>query len=280
MEYSDEPRLVFSPLNEEDYCDFYALEMDAFTDDAPFYTSRLKSTDSVLELGCGNGRLSRLIAPFCGEVHGVDISATMIRRAGLFPRPGITSHRITSHRITYHNMDMLDISFPSPFDAIIIPYNTLNLLGDHDSVQRCLHLCRQHLRRGGSLLLHLYHPDSRLTQSKGEIIFQFAIHTRSNGDIVVKETLKNYQPETDTLFLEERYRVRPHSSSSEPKRDLSHTLRLYAPQLQQWQTLLHQAGFSLAPSPHSQHNTSCYGSFAGTPFTPTETTLLINATAA
>ncbi len=269
MEYSDEPRLVFSPLSEKDYCDFYSLEMDSFSDDAPFYTARLQDTDIVLELGCGNGRLSRLVAPFCREVHGVDISTEMLRKAALLPHVGIT----------YYHIDMLDISFPAPFDVIIIPYNTLNLLGNHDSAERCLRLCRQHLRRGGILLLHLYHPDSRLTRTNGEKIFQFALHHRSNGDVVVKETLKSFRPDTNTLLLEERYRVRPHSSSPDPKRDLSHTLRLYAPQLEQWRTLLQQTGFSLSLSPHSHKNTSCYGSFSNTPFTPTETTLLIHATA-
>ncbi|MEE4242653.1 MAG: methyltransferase domain-containing protein [Desulfopila sp.] len=269
MEYSDEPRLVFSPLSERDYCDFYSLEMDDFTDDVCFYSSRLKKNDIVLELGCGSGRLSRRIAPYCREVHGVDISAEMLHKAAQFPHTGIT----------YHHMDMTKISFPSPFDVIIIPYNTLNLLGDSTAVEHCLHLCRQHLRRGGILLLHLYHPDDRLMQSGGKKSFQFAILNTPNGDVIVKETLKSYHLETQTLRLEERYRVRPHSFSSEPKRDLSHTLLLYAPQLRQWQKSLENAGFSLTASPDSTA-ASCYGSFTGTTFTATETTLLlINATA-
>ncbi|MBI4873335.1 MAG: class I SAM-dependent methyltransferase [Acidobacteria bacterium] len=36
---------------------------------------------SALEIGCGPGRLMRLLAPRCGEIHGVDVSDEMIRLA-------------------------------------------------------------------------------------------------------------------------------------------------------------------------------------------------------
>ncbi len=41
----------------------------------------VKTTDHVLELGCGVGRIGRELAPRCGRWTGVDISANMIEHA-------------------------------------------------------------------------------------------------------------------------------------------------------------------------------------------------------
>ncbi len=257
MEYADEPRLVFSPLSEKEYCQFYALEMDTFSDDAEFYMPRLRPDDAVLELGCGNGRLSRLIAPWCKSVTAIDISEEMIRRAELEPQ----------ENISYHRMDMTDFSFTCRFNVVIIPYNTLNLLGSRSTVERCLRLCREHLTESGKLLLHLYHPDKQALKADGGRFFQFAIFELKDGDKIIKETLKHYLRPTETLVLEERYRVRPRLMKAE-KRDLRHTLSLYAPEPDKWEVLLHDTGFSVS---------ECCGSYGGAPFYAADSTLLIEA---
>ncbi len=260
MEYADEPRLVFSPLSEKEYCQFYNLEMDTFSDDAGFYIPRLRPDDAVLELGCGNGRLSRLLAPWCKDITAIDISGEMIRRAELEPK----------ENISYQRMDMTDFSFACRFDAIIIPYNTLNLLGDQSTVERCLRLCREHLADSGKLLLHLYHPDKKVLEADGGRFFQFAIFELKDGDKIIKETLKHYLRPSETLVLEERYRVRPRLMNTE-KRDLRHTFSLYAPESDKWKTLLHNAGFSAS---------ECCGSYGCAPFYAADSTLLIEAFAA
>jgi len=257
MEYADEPPLVFSPLSEEDYCRFYRLEMDAFGEDAGFYLSRLRTNHHVLELGCGSGRLTRLLAGSCKAITAVDISSEMIRLAGLQPLANVS----------YHRQDMLEISFGHQFDVIVIPYNTLNLLGSAWSVSTCLRLCRHHLAADGRLLLHLYHPDARLLESQGEKFFQFAIHNLADGGKLIKETLKSYNGDSELLTLEERYRDRPQKPGS-VNRDLRRILTLFAPQLRRWQSLLHDSGFS-APLFH--------GDFDGAPFIAGTTALLVDA---
>jgi SAM-dependent methyltransferase len=255
MEYADEPRLIFAPLSERDYCELYALEMDSFSDDADFYTSRIRRDDTVLELGCGSGRLSRLLASRCKNITAIDISDEMLRLASLQPQDNIA----------YRRMDMTSFSFSSRFDVIVIPYNTLNLLGNAKAVARCLHLSRQHLADSGKLLLQLYHPDTRLIEADGERFFQFAVLDLENGDKIIKETLKQYDRSSETCILEERYRIRPLSPDKE-KRDLRHHLTLYAPQLESWEALFHNSGF---------FSVCCSGSYCGAPFCADDTTLLL-----
>lgn len=253
MEYADEPRLVFSPVTEEEYCDFYNLEMQDYTSDVPFYTSLLQPGDRVLELGCGNGRITRLLAPFCRRITGIDISGAMIRQA----KSATSATPNTQTNIFFEQKDMLDFFFSSAFDVILIPYNTLNLLTNEGNVLKCLRLCREHLVENGHLGMQLYHPDSSiLFTNESQKIFQFAIMKDGFGGQVIKETLKHYHSQSFTLHLEERYRVRP-ASGKGPNRDLNHTHALFSPQLPVWNRLLFSCGFQTKNS---------FSSAAGEPF--------------
>ncbi|MDJ0622955.1 MAG: class I SAM-dependent methyltransferase [Desulfocapsaceae bacterium] len=264
MEYADEPRLIFSPVTDNDYCDFYCLEMQDYITDVPFYKSLLQPGDRILELGCGNGRLAQRLAPFCAQITGIDISDRMIQKA--------ISAKLKANgpaNIVYKQKDMLDFLFPSTFDVIIIAYNTLNLLGEEGKVRKCLQLCRDHLKGNGRLGLQLFHPDaSVLATNESQKIFQFIIMEDGSGGKVIKETLKSYHAPSSTLELEERYRVRP-ASGKGPNRDLSHTYILYAPELSIWKSLLLTCGFKTM---------ECSCSISGEAFrSDSDTTLYIKA---
>ncbi len=258
MEYSEEPRLIFSPLSQKDYSLFYSIEMDSYTEDVQFYHSLINSSDRVLELGCGNGRLTRLLSKNCQAITGIDISQEMIDLA----------KQDTRLNITFVCSDMTAFDFPCFFDTIVIPYNTLNLLGNKHNVKKCLSLCKKYMRKDGKLLLHLYHPNQEILRSV-EKIFQFEILDQDNGPKIIKETLKNYCTKKELLTLEERYRVRPGQTVKE-NRDLKHILKLYSPLLPHWKKIFEDTELSLI---------NCWGSYSLSPFCEsTDTTLLIHAT--
>lgn len=58
-----------------------ALERDILTDMANICQGKDPAAMRVLEIGCGAGRLTRALAGVFGEVHAVDVSGEMIRRA-------------------------------------------------------------------------------------------------------------------------------------------------------------------------------------------------------
>jgi ubiquinone/menaquinone biosynthesis C-methylase UbiE len=49
--------------------------------DAARLTPFISRTDTVLDLGCGIGRVTRYVAPLCREIWAVDVSETMLRFA-------------------------------------------------------------------------------------------------------------------------------------------------------------------------------------------------------
>jgi len=273
MEYADEPRLIFEPLSEQDYCDFYDLEMQSFTDDIDFYLKFIQPHHNVLELGCGSGRLTRALSEYCNSITGVDVSEEMIRRA----HEQQQEHPELSH-INYLLADMTQLRLETSFDVIIIPYNTLNLLDDTTHIEACLKNCRKHLTtdtnpdKCGKLLLHLYHPDTKMVEAADEKYFQFTILERNDGGKVIKETIKGYNKEKATVTLVERYRVRPFTGNEgcrEGNRELKHTIHLCTPNLEKWNQLLLDSGIPVQ---------EYWGSFSLSPFSyKSGSTLLIHA---
>jgi ubiquinone/menaquinone biosynthesis C-methylase UbiE len=58
---------------------YYDLDENP-VDDVPFYLARVRDGMSVLELGCGTGRVLVPLSSKCGEIVGVDYSQEMIDR--------------------------------------------------------------------------------------------------------------------------------------------------------------------------------------------------------
>jgi SAM-dependent methyltransferase len=72
--------------------EFYAsgeqtVEDHVLSDMERICQGRAPNTMKVLEIGCGAGRVTRALARLFGEVHGVDISAEMVRLAKLALKP-------------------------------------------------------------------------------------------------------------------------------------------------------------------------------------------------
>lgn len=229
--YEDEPDPLFLPLPEDLACLLYGLEMDAFTADIAFYEKALPAGGAILEMGCGTGRVARALAGSNRPVTGIDISLPMVRQAREFLSP----------HCTFLCMDMLAPAFSRPFEAIVIPYNTLNLFPAKDQILRSLTSCKTLLKAEGVLLVHLFIPTEEFRGS-GKTTFQFQLFDRPEGGRIVKEILKSYLPESQTVVLEERFRIRPMQKGQQNK-DYRRITTLAGYSLDQWLALFAEAGF-------------------------------------
>ncbi|MDK9708654.1 MAG: class I SAM-dependent methyltransferase [Desulforhopalus sp.] len=196
--YQDEPADVFLPLPEELACDFYALEMENFSEDCDFFEQVIPKSGVILEMGCGTGRVARHLAHKNRPVTGIDISLPMLRLAVQHRHP----------HCSFLCMDMLAPAFRKFFDTILIPYNTLNLFTNPANIRRCLLGCRANLQRKGRLVIQLYIPTTDFRENH-RTTFQFQMFNRPGGGRLIKEILTRYQPESQTVQLEDRFRVRP-----------------------------------------------------------------------
>jgi len=123
--------------------------------DIPFYASRVPSADaSILELGCGTGRVLVALAPRCRFSLGIDSSEAMLKRC----RAKLETAGIPSNRASVELGDVTNFDLDHTFDLIIAPYvfQSLETDAEIDGLLACV---RRHLTTTGTCVLHVSRPD-------------------------------------------------------------------------------------------------------------------------
>jgi len=243
-DYDEEPQEQFKPLPSDIYTLMYDLEMANFTEDLQYYANLLAADSTVLELGCGTGRLSRLLAGEGHRVTGIDLSDEMLTEA----------RKRASNNTSYIQMDMRELALGEKFDTVIIPYNTLNLLLDEEDILRTLRGCWNHLRADGQLMLQLYLHIAADDDTDGTS-FQFQMFDRPEGGKIIKEIIKSFDEDAAVLEMTERYKIRP-MTAGQANINYSHTLKLNCCNQEQWLQFLDSAGFQVLSSSNSYSATS------------------------
>ncbi len=235
-DYGDEPADRFMPLPDHLGCSFYDLEMEGYTEDIAFFNKILPAEGNVLELGCGSGRVGRGLASPERVITGIDISLSMLKRA----------RQHSSTATNFVAMDMTNIAFSCLFDAVIVPYNSLNLLVTKENILQCLGECRKHLPPGKPLIAQIFIPTKKFLREKRKT-FQFQIFDLENGDRLIKEILKEYQPDSHTIAVEERFRYRP-ATSDAARADYHNCFSVAAFTINTWRDMLKAQGFQIESS--------------------------------
>lgn len=255
-DYGEEPKDTFLPLPEHLGCDLYSLEMDGFRDDIELFSTMMPEQGSVLELGCGTGRIARALASKHRPVTGIDIAPEMLKAA----------RRKEAPHCHYISMDMTRMGFTNQFDIILIGYNTLNLLRDKQTITSCLTGCRKYLHPKGLLLLQLYLPTKEIINNNRKT-FQFQMFDHPGGGRVIKEILKKFCPHTQTIQVEERYRIRPMTRAKENE-DYQTTYTIAGFPVSEWWSIFKKVGFK---------PTEIYGDYNYHPLNDGESTILLGS---
>ena len=106
--------------------------------DLGFYRDLIAPGASVLELGCGTGRLTIPLADAGARIVGLDADPGMLVVA-----------RTRSAGVHLVRADARCFAFARAFDVVLAPYNFLQLLPDAEARTRCLATVTAHLAPGG-----------------------------------------------------------------------------------------------------------------------------------
>lgn len=133
--------------------DYHAAYYDLTTtgmDDIAFYARYVDPGSSVLELGCGTGRVSAALSERARRVVGVDRSEAMLKRA---------QEKRSGPRTTYVLDDITKVRLGERFDLIIAPFRVLQALERDAQVSAFFQTIKAHLAPGGEAILNVFHPN-------------------------------------------------------------------------------------------------------------------------
>ncbi|MBY0281940.1 MAG: class I SAM-dependent methyltransferase [Alphaproteobacteria bacterium] len=131
------------PSNLEEYQNplIYDQEYGSFEPDGPFYLNLAKKyKDSVLEIGCGTGRITIPIAHIGAKITGLDISAPMLEQA---------TKKAKNLNIEWILKDCQDFSLKKKFSFIFMAGNAFQALLNLQAQEKFIKCVRHHLKTEG-----------------------------------------------------------------------------------------------------------------------------------
>jgi SAM-dependent methyltransferase len=121
-----------------------------------FYRRQIaRNGQPVLELACGSGRLTILLAEGGLNITGLDISEEMLDLAKLkASERGVSIHFIRG--------DMRSFDLGEKFKVIFIPAQSLSHLYEREEIEACFSCVQQHLMEDGRFLIELFNSSMEL----------------------------------------------------------------------------------------------------------------------
>src|SRR5690242_4255557 len=134
-------------------------------EDLAFYKARLPSSSaSVLELGCGTGRVLLPLAAMCGFIHGIDQSQAMLTHC----LQKLQAATIPPTKARVEHGDITHFALGRAFDLIIAPYRVFQLLETDAQVDGLFQCIRAHLAPERTCILNVFHPQGGFTRVQQE----------------------------------------------------------------------------------------------------------------
>jgi cyclopropane fatty-acyl-phospholipid synthase-like methyltransferase len=184
------------------YYDLWSLPFD----DIPFYVNRIPSAEvSILELGCGTGRVLSRLVEHCAFIHGLDISPAMIVEC----RERILELGIAIEKVKIEANDITDFDLGHTFDLIIAPYRVFQNVEIDDQVDGLFQCIRKHLSPDGSCILNVMHPRpvDLIQESWGEDTEIFCLELPfQDGYVTCHERRQHFDAQKLVMYPESIYR--------------------------------------------------------------------------
>ncbi len=176
-------------------------------DDIAFYLAKARELGgSVLELGCGTGRVSIPLAENGGEVWALDLSDEMLGQLrGKLKR--LSAPAIQRLHIVHGSMAGFDLG--RNFDLIIVPFRAFQALSERPEQEACLECIRKHLSDRGQFIMHVFKPKMVFDQSwvRPES-FDWEVTDPATGKAVRRyERRKRVDLDRQVLYVDLVYRI-------------------------------------------------------------------------
>ena len=198
---------------------FYDTDNDRaqITDDLEFYKSLIPADATLLEVGCGTGRVAIAMAERGNSVTGVDLSQEML---DVFQSKLKESYEC-ANRISLHRMDMRHLNLNRTYDWIIFPFRVFQALTSHVDRLACLSSVSQHMTESSRLILTMFNPNKSILDGWGKKgILDFEQLDKATGRRVTRyQDQLWHDAEKQVIAARLRYEVCVNGSSVEKLSD-------------------------------------------------------------
>lgn len=174
------------------FAEFYESQSTGNSnEEIEIYTKNAYTTDgNVLELACGNGRLTMELAKRGIKMIGVDNSNDMLQ---ILERKIIKSRPQVKKNITWYNQDVFNLNIKEEFSLVILPATTICLLlDDIDKIANTFNYIYEKLPIGGRMVF-----DYICEYKNGENEAPIQIITNESEGVkefIMWQEFKNYVP--------------------------------------------------------------------------------------
>lgn len=172
--------------NVADIYDFY-VKVDF---DVPFFLKETEGVETeILELMCGTGRVSIPLLESGRIMTCVDYSKGML---DIFRKKIADKDYKTSVNLV--EMDVTELKLDRKFGMIFLPFHSISEILSTTKQKEALRSISNHLKKGGTFILTLQNPKTRLKQADGttRIIGEFPI---DNGKKMIISFMNQYHRE-------------------------------------------------------------------------------------
>lgn len=138
---------------------FYAHK--TYTQEADFVQSLLirfgdKTTQNILELGCGTGTHSFLLESHGHQIVATDLSQDMIDKARI-------KAASRGSAIRFEAQDMIKLDQPGrPFDTVVCLFDSFCYVTENEDIETVLTRVRQHLKPGGLFIFEFWNAPAMI----------------------------------------------------------------------------------------------------------------------
>ncbi len=150
-----------------------------------FLKKILGGREKILDLACGDGRLSIPLAEAGYNVVGVDYSEYQINKA----RERAT-HSKADHSVEFVQGDMRFLNLKEKFDAVIIMFSSFGYFEDEDDHIKTLVQVEKALKPGGIFILDIINPPVQIKKIAENPTSQY---TKDDGTIITQSNSYNSQ---------------------------------------------------------------------------------------
>jgi SAM-dependent methyltransferase len=215
----------------------YDLEYGDQHDDVAWYVGLARRhRGPVLELGCGNGRITLALARADVEVHGIDASPVML--ADLERKLRAEPDRVRL-RVRVREGNFLTLEGSTQHPLVVLPFNALHHCPGHAALRSLLDGVRRSLRPGGVFALDCYLPDPVLYRRDPDRLYEERRFPDPRGGELLSWERGWWSPRDRVHHVCYVYR-----RADGTEEELHLRLHMYG--LAELRELVHRAGFAIA----------------------------------